>query len=67
VPRFLPTLGRPHAVALRFIRCGQLKRGLSPLGWRPCWAHKYPATTCAEFLLSRFAETYAYRREQKAL
>ncbi|WP_249677965.1 2-oxoglutarate and iron-dependent oxygenase domain-containing protein [Pseudomonas abieticivorans] len=24
---------------------------------------KYPATTCAEFLLSRFADTYAYRRE----
>ncbi|WP_158156586.1 2-oxoglutarate and iron-dependent oxygenase domain-containing protein [Pseudomonas sp.] len=25
---------------------------------------KYPPTTCAEFLLSRFADTYAYRREQ---
>ncbi|EIK96579.1 2OG-Fe(II) oxygenase [Pseudomonas sp. M47T1] len=25
---------------------------------------KYPLTTCAEFLLSRFADTYAYRREQ---
>ena len=24
---------------------------------------RYPATTCAEFLLSRFADTYAYRRE----
>ncbi|OAB52822.1 2-oxoglutarate and iron-dependent oxygenase domain-containing protein [Pseudomonas thivervalensis] len=24
---------------------------------------KYPTTTCAEFLLSRFADTYAYRRE----
>ncbi|WPP00523.1 2-oxoglutarate and iron-dependent oxygenase domain-containing protein [Pseudomonas sp. HR96] len=23
---------------------------------------RYPATTCAEFLLSRFADTYAYRR-----
>jgi len=23
---------------------------------------KYPATTCAQFLLSRFADTYAYRR-----
>ena len=27
---------------------------------------KYPATTCAEFLLSRFADTYAYRREPQA-
>jgi isopenicillin N synthase-like dioxygenase len=28
---------------------------------------KYPATTCAGFLLSRFADTYAYRREQEAV
>lgn len=28
---------------------------------------KYPTTTCAEFLLSRFADTYAYRREPQAL
>jgi isopenicillin N synthase-like dioxygenase len=28
---------------------------------------KYPATTCAEFLLSRFADTYAYRRELEAV
>ncbi|WLH12094.1 2-oxoglutarate and iron-dependent oxygenase domain-containing protein [Pseudomonas hefeiensis] len=28
---------------------------------------KYPTTTCAEFLLSRFADTYAYRREQQAV
>ena len=27
---------------------------------------KYPPTTCAEFLLSRFADTYAYRRELDA-
>jgi isopenicillin N synthase-like dioxygenase len=27
---------------------------------------RYPVTTCAEFLLSRFADTYAYRREQEA-
>jgi len=26
---------------------------------------RYPATTCAQFLLSRFADTYAYRREQQ--
>ena len=28
---------------------------------------KYPTTTCAEFLLSRFADTYAYRRESQAV
>ena len=39
VPRFLPTLGRPHAVALHFVRCDQLTAGLSPAGMRPCWAH----------------------------
>ncbi|WP_407314907.1 2-oxoglutarate and iron-dependent oxygenase domain-containing protein [Pseudomonas sp. nanlin1] len=27
---------------------------------------KYPPTTCAAFLLSRFADTYAYRREEGA-
>jgi len=27
---------------------------------------RYPVTTCAAFLLSRFADTYAYRREQDA-
>ncbi|MGX0954348.1 isopenicillin N synthase-like dioxygenase [Pseudomonas viridiflava] len=26
---------------------------------------RYPLTTCAEFLLSRFSDTYAYRREQE--
>ncbi|RZN99137.1 hypothetical protein EKG40_30375, partial [Pseudomonas moorei] len=43
--RFLPTLGRPHAVALHFVRCGQLTAGLSPTRLRPCWAHikKAPA------------------------
>jgi len=38
-PRFLPTLGRPHAVALHFARCDQLTAGLAPAGVRPCWAH----------------------------
>ena len=38
-PRFLPTLGHPHAVALHFVRCGQLTGGLSPPRLRPCWAH----------------------------
>ncbi len=43
-PRFLPTLGRPHAVALHFVRCGQLAGGLAPPRLRPCWAHsrKWP-------------------------
>jgi hypothetical protein len=36
-PRFLPTLGRPHAVALRFARCGQLRGTCTPRS-RPCWA-----------------------------
>ena len=39
VPRFLPTLGRPHAVALHFARGDQLATGLAPVGVRPCWAH----------------------------
>jgi hypothetical protein len=39
-PRFLPTLGHPHAVALHLPRCGQLGRGLAPRRSRPCWAHK---------------------------
>lgn len=45
-PRFLPTLGHPHAVALHFVRCDQLTAGLAPAGVRPCWAHneKPPAS-----------------------
>ena len=43
-PRFLPTLGHPHAVALRFARCDQLTAGLAPAGVRPCWAHKIKTT-----------------------
>ena len=39
VPRFLPTLGHPHAVALHFAHCDQLAAGLSPAGVRPCRAH----------------------------
>ncbi len=38
-PRFLPTLGHPHAVALHFTRCDQLVAGLPPAGMRPCRAH----------------------------
>src|SRR5690606_33978843 len=32
--------GRPHAVALRFVRCDQLTVGLSPTRVRPCRAHE---------------------------
>ena len=39
-PRFLPTIGHPHAVALHFAHCDQLAGGLAPPGVRPCWAHK---------------------------
>ncbi len=35
VPRLLPTLGRPHAIALRFARRDQLATGLTPLEVRP--------------------------------
>jgi len=38
-PRFLPTLGRPRAVALRFVRRDQLTVGLPPTRVRPCRAH----------------------------
>ena len=50
-PRFLPTIGRPHAVALHFARCGQLTGGLAPPGVRPCWAHmiKRPCLDMAFF------------------
>jgi hypothetical protein len=43
-PRFLPTIGHPHAVALHFACCGQLTAGLAPAGVRPCWAHQKKAT-----------------------
>ena len=39
-PRFLSTVARPSAVALHFVRCGQLTGGLAPPGVRPCRAHK---------------------------
>ena len=38
--RFLPTVGHPSAVALHFVRCGQLTGGLAPPGVRPCRAHQ---------------------------
>src|SRR3990170_1658360 len=39
-PRFLSTVGRPSAVALCFVRYGQLTRGLSPPRCMSCWACK---------------------------
>jgi hypothetical protein len=46
-PRFLPTLGRPRAVALHFVRRDQLTTGLAPAGVRPCWAHMKKAPIAA--------------------
>ena len=39
-PRFLPTVCHHSAVALHFVRRGQLTGGLAPPRVRPCWAHK---------------------------
>ncbi len=50
VPRFLPTLGRPHAVALHFVRRDQLTAGLAPAGMRPCRAHQKCAGCSGHFL-----------------
>ena len=38
-PRFLPTLGRPHAVALRFDLDDLRSGGPAPPRSCPCWAH----------------------------
>ena len=46
-PRFLPTIGHPHAVALHFTHCCQLVAGLAPAGVRPCWAHNDKPGTVA--------------------
>ncbi len=39
-PRFLPTLGHPRTVAVRFDQDDLLRAGLAPARQRPCWAHK---------------------------
>lgn len=69
-PRFLPTLGCPHAVALHFARCGQLAAGLSPTGVRPCWAHSIkkaaPKSIEAAFALA-FAQFDLLKTSQTAL
>ena len=51
--RFLPTLSHPCAVALHFVRCGQLTGGLAPPGVRPCRAHKKSPAIRRGFLLQR--------------
>jgi len=38
-PGFLPTLGHPYAVAVRFALDGLITGGLAPPRQRPCWAH----------------------------
>ena len=58
-PRFLPTLGHPHAVALYFAHCDQLAAGLAPAGVRPCWAHmKKAAENSAASFTSTFTGLY---------
>jgi len=42
-PRFLRTLPRGHALALRSGRCDLLPPGLSPGSRCPCWAHSRSA------------------------
>lgn len=54
--RVLPTLGRPHAVALHFVCCGQLTGGLSSPRSRPFRAHKENgADDSAPFLVAKSA------------
>ena len=56
-PRFLPTLGRPHAVALHFVRGDQLTAGLAPAGVRPCWAHKPKGSKLLPFFFGSLTVT----------
>ncbi|MDP2817874.1 MAG: hypothetical protein Q8O29_06265, partial [Polaromonas sp.] len=58
-PRFLPTLGRPHAVALHFVRCDQLTAGLAPARVRPCWAHMKKAAQRRLFEAAKLEAVYA--------
>ena len=51
-PASFPRLGHPAAVAVPFVRCGQLTVGLSPPGQRPCWAHTSPRSAFALSALS---------------
>ena len=40
VPRLLPTLSRPHAVAIHFAHGGQLATEPETAGVHPCWANQ---------------------------
>jgi len=64
-PRFLPTLGHPHAVALHLTRCGQLGRGpgLAPRRSRPCWAHETRKRPSGRLLFQGRQERAASTRE----
>ena len=61
-PRFLPTLGRPHAVALHFVRCDQLTAGLAPAGVRPCWAHHKKSHRKVAFSFSFYSADFGCRQ-----
>ena len=62
-PRFLPTIGHPLAVALRFVRGDQLTAGLTPAGVRPCWAHQQKSRPSR----SAFLWVLGWRAEPPAL
>jgi len=67
-PRFLPTLGHSHAVALHFAHCDQLAAGLAPAGVRPSWAHhKKNPLRCRSGFLASFNRMLAIsqRHDQK--
>ena len=49
-PRFLPTVGRPSAVALRLDHYGLFSGGLTPPRCRPCRAHKQKASLAGGLL-----------------
>ena len=50
-PRFLPTLGRPHAVAVHFVRDDLLTGGLAPPRQCPCWAYQTKMADSASAIL----------------
>ena len=52
-PRFLPMVGRPSAVVLRFTHRDQLVSGLAPAGVRPYRAHHRKAGLRRLFSISR--------------
>ena len=58
--RWLPTVGRPAAVSLRFPSCGQLAAGLAPARVRPCWTHKKKAGWTSGLFLICTSNTYIF-------